>query len=91
MTLDVGNFYHSIDPGFFVDPRFRCGSCDGGVLLLALSIPNFPRSRLMITTSRSIIARSCGEMDVSSRSVLSTFFKAEVTSIFPMLTIPPSH
>lgn len=22
MTLDVGNFYHSIDPGFFVDPRF---------------------------------------------------------------------
>jgi hypothetical protein len=23
MTLDVGNFYHSIDPGFFVDPRFH--------------------------------------------------------------------
>lgn len=22
MTLDIGNFYHSIDPGFFVDPRF---------------------------------------------------------------------
>lgn len=22
MTLDVGNFYHSIDPKFFVDPRF---------------------------------------------------------------------
>lgn len=22
MTLDVGNFYHSIDPNFFVDPRF---------------------------------------------------------------------
>lgn len=22
MTLDVGNFYHSIDPEFFVDPRF---------------------------------------------------------------------
>ncbi len=22
MTLDVGNFYHSIDPGFFIDPRF---------------------------------------------------------------------
>lgn len=22
MTLDVGNFYHSIDPSFFVDPRF---------------------------------------------------------------------
>lgn len=22
LTLDVGNFYHSIDPAFFVDPRF---------------------------------------------------------------------
>lgn len=22
MTLDIGNFYHSIDPGFFVNPRF---------------------------------------------------------------------
>lgn len=22
MTLDIGNFYHSIDPDFFVDPRF---------------------------------------------------------------------
>jgi hypothetical protein len=22
MTLDIGNFYHSIDPGFFVDPSF---------------------------------------------------------------------
>ena len=58
------------------------------MLLLLLLSPNFPRSRWMTRTSRSIIARTCGETDGSCRSNTSTFFKVSVMLILPMLTIP---
>src|ERR1700756_179827 len=73
---------------FFFEPRLRFGSFDGGVLLLELLVPSFPRSKLTITTRSSIIARICGEDGLSSRNRHSTLFSVSLMFILPIVTSP---
>lgn len=56
ITLDVGNFYHNIDPRFFVDPQFL------GYLGVRLGSFELEFSRLISATLAEWSKRCCGRL-----------------------------
>lgn len=66
MTLDIGNFYHSIDPSFFVDPRFL------EYLGVELSPFELKFSRLISETLGKWSARCCEKLSALGCSMNGT-------------------